>query len=99
MKGECTMNGCCRLNIENPNNVAGARSCTLGECKSDNISDVLCENLGQRCRCEFETPSRNEAREGILTRVGDGYFTLKSINTNRDIVCLTRNLIFFENRG
>lgn len=76
-------------NIDNTNNSINI-SCPV----NDNLLDVLCNYIGRRCICEFDTNNELESKTGILERIGNDYLILRALNNNRIMFCKTCNLIF-----
>ena len=70
-------------NCQNPNN-----------CANDNLQDILCNYLGWRCSCEFDTLDGLETRSGTLERIGNDYLALRTTNSNGIVYCNTSNLRF-----
>ena len=70
-------------NCQNPNN-----------CANDNLQDILCNYLGWRCSCEFDTLDGLETRSGTLERIGNDFLALRTTNSNGIVYCNTSNLRF-----
>lgn len=86
-------------NNANNNAVLGltSRSSNTGCCNRDeSLLDNLCRFIGNRCICEFifSGSEEREEIEGILENVGCDYITLRSVNSGRNTICNTDNLVF-----
>ena len=78
-------------NNANSNNNANTNDCN---CTNDNLLDSLCNCIGRRCTCEFDTNDGLESKSGILERIGNDYFLLRSLNNNRLMYCRVCSLLF-----
>ena len=76
-------------NSDNLNNTPN-NSCPI----NDNLLDILCNYIGRRCICEFDTNNELESKTGILEKIGKDYLVLRALNNNRIMFCNTRNLVF-----
>lgn len=89
---------CCRCSICNrelgDNNVSTQSISSNCSCSSNNFLDVLSDNIGRRCNCEFESGNGIESKCGILERVGNDFILLRSTNNNRIVYCNACNLLF-----
>ena len=102
------MNNCCRYSVRNTNNLSTqAINNTTNNSNSDNqncpnqctnngLLDILCNCIGRRCSCEFDTSDGLETRTGLLEQVGNDYILLRSLNNNRLMYCSTCDLMFIS---
>lgn len=76
-------------NIQNPSCLNRANSCS-----NETLLDLLCDYIGQKCTCEFNTGDGLEYKTGILVKIGNDFLALRSLNNNRMMYCQTSNLVF-----
>lgn len=67
---------------------------SANNCTNENMLDFLCNCVGRRCTCEFNTNNGLESKSGILERIGEDYLLLRSLNNNRVMYCKTDALMF-----
>lgn len=95
---------CCRCSICNRNlastdnvstqSVSSAITSGNCSCSANYFLDILSDNIGRKCNCEFETQNGIESKCGILERVGEDFIQLRSLNNNRTLYCNVCNLLF-----
>ncbi len=49
------------------------------------LRDLLANNIGNRCTCEFQNANNVVRRTGILAEVGNDYLRLRSLNNFNSI--------------
>lgn len=56
-----------------------------GGCNARSLRDLLANNIGNRCTCEFQNANNVVRRTGILIEVGNDYLRLRSLNNFNSI--------------
>ena len=54
-------------------------SCGCG-CNARSLRDLLANNIGNRCTCEFQNANNVIRRGGVIAEVGSDYIRLRSLN-------------------
>lgn len=76
------------------NQFLGNGSASQSPCTKDTLQESLCYCVGKVCVCEFQLQDRLETKTGVLEKVADDYFILRSQNHNKMMLCQTCLLRF-----
>ena len=82
------------LYIENTNVANTSNDTNVNNCTNQRLLDVLCNCIGHKCVCDFDTSRGIESKTGILERIGEDYLVLRSVNSNKLMYCNTCELRF-----
>lgn len=86
------MCGCCNNSNRNTNTDNDLYSLSINQnsncgcgCNARSLRDLLANNIGNRCTCEFQNADSVIRRTGVLAEVGSDYLRLRSLNNFNSI--------------